>query len=315
MTSFSLKMLKSTKLISSLFLKRIIPKFSSVCAFETDVPQILKPTVESLAKDSVYSPPSSAVIVPCRPEHPNRYLAPRQAWLSSISTVEEQKLGLVELHPSVFGVMPRIDLIWQNKNWQEKIHFIDYRSDKSRADMKGGGRKPWRQKGTGRARHGSIRSPIFKGGGKAHAKWGPKTTFFMLPLATRLRGLSSLLTCKFAQDDLVIVDSLEIPSDDQKFIENLIENRKWGVSVLFVNHSDIMPRNITLATEKLESVALMPFYGLNVFSMLKYHTMVITWEALSKIEERLLFHLNRADSHQGKFHRTRFNQSVLRDSS
>ncbi|KFM77995.1 39S ribosomal protein L4, mitochondrial, partial [Stegodyphus mimosarum] len=92
----------------------------------------------------------------------------------------------------------------------------------------------------------------------------------MLPLPIRVYGLTSALSCKFAQDDLVIVNSLEIPTDEQKFIEELMEHRRWGISVLFINETDVMPRNITLATDKMESVALMPYYGLNVYSMLKY---------------------------------------------
>ncbi|PRD33647.1 UNVERIFIED_CONTAM: 39S ribosomal protein L4 [Trichonephila clavipes] len=244
----------------------------------------------------------------------SKYQEIRQAWLCNMDTVEEEKLGLVDLHPSIFAVMPRLDVIWHNYNWQKKYRFVDYVTEPSRAELPGGGRKPWPQKGTGRARHGSIRSPIFLGGGKAHGKRGPRTTFFMLPMSARVSGLINTLTCKYAQDDLVIVDSLNIPTDDPKFIEELIEERKWGVSVLFINECDIMPRNITLATDKMESVTLMPFYGLNVYSMLKYDTLVLTLESLNRIEERLLFNLHRSDINQGKFNRTKFNQSVLMNS-
>jgi len=101
--------------------------------------------------------------------------------------------------------------------------------------MPGGGRKPWPQKGTGRARHGSIRSPLFYGGGQAHGPRGPKSYFFMLPFYARVKGLYSTLSVKLAQDDLKIVDSLEIPSKDPKFLERLAEERHWGMSVLFVD--------------------------------------------------------------------------------
>lgn len=124
-----------------------------------------------------------------------------------------------------------------------------------------------------------------------------------------------MLSCKHAQDDLVIVDSLEIPSKDQKYMEDLIEARRWGISILFVNDIDIMPVNITLATDKMETVTLMPFYGLNVYSMLKYDTLVITLEALNKIEDRLLFNLHRSDIDNGKFDIKGINQSVLKNST
>ncbi|KAG8192989.1 hypothetical protein JTE90_028109 [Oedothorax gibbosus] len=244
-----------------------------------------------------------------------RYTIPRQAWLCNMDTVEEEKLGIVDLHPQVFAAMPRFDIIFHNLNWQKRLHYIDFQTELSRAEMRGGGRKPWPQKGTGRARHGSIRSPIFKKGGKAHGKRGPHTDFFMLPHNLRVRGLTTMLSCKHAQDDLVIVDSLEIPSKDQKFMEDLIETRQWGKSVLFINDLDIMPVNITLATDKIETVALMPYYGLNVFSMLKYETLVITLESLNKIEDRLLFNLNRADGPKGKFELKYADTSVLKNST
>lgn len=127
--------------------------------------------------------------------------------------------------------------------------------------MRGGGRKPWPQKGTGRARHGSIRSPLWKGGGKAHGPRGPKPYFYMLPFHIRVAGLTATLSTKFAQDDLHIVDKLEIPTSEPSYIEQLIEERNWGPSVLFVDDYDIMPPNITLATDEIQHVNLMPVYG------------------------------------------------------
>ncbi|GIY74231.1 39S ribosomal protein L4, mitochondrial [Caerostris darwini] len=243
--------------------------------------------------------------LPYRP----KYVESRQAWLCNMDTIEEEKLGLLDLHPSIWAVMPRFDIIFKNYNWQKSLHFVDYKVEYTRAEMKGGGRKPWPQKGTGRARHGSIRSPIFIKGGKAHGKRGPKTDFYMLSNSTRVDGLINTLTCKFAQDDVVIVDSLEIPTDDSNYIEQLIQQRKWGNSVLFINDSDIMPRNITLAVDKMEPIVLMPYYGLNVYSMLKFDTLVLTLESLNKIENRLLFHLHRSNINQ-KFNRIKFNQTV-----
>ncbi|XP_054714282.1 39S ribosomal protein L4, mitochondrial-like [Uloborus diversus] len=257
------------------------------------------------------SRPPLPIITSRNLEYPKKHLTPRQAWVTNMDTVQEEKLGLVDLHPSVFSAMPRIDVIFHNYLWQKKYRHVDFVTEYSRAEMRGGGRKPWPQKGTGRARHGSIRSPIFLRGGKAHGKRGPKTSFYMLPLSSRVSGLISMLSSKFAQDDLVIVDSLEIPSSDSKYIEDLIKERKWGVSVLLINEYDVMPHNITLATDSLPSVTLMPFYGLNVWSMLKYDTLVLTVSSLDKIEERLLFQLHRSDIHCHKFKQFKQNQSVL----
>jgi len=101
--------------------------------------------------------------------------------------------------------------------------------------MPGGGRKPWPQKGLGRARHGSVRSPLFIGGGKAHGPRAPKSYLYMLNFDTRLMGLTSALSVKLAQDDLHIIESLDIPTDEQQYIEQLVETRNWGPSVLLVD--------------------------------------------------------------------------------
>lgn len=88
----------------------------------------------------------------------------------------------------------------------------------------------------GRARHGSIRSPIWINGGAAKGPRGPKTYFYMLNLYDRLKGLRATLSMKFAQDDLKIVDSLDgLPTDDPGFLLDLVDKRVWGPSVLFVD--------------------------------------------------------------------------------
>lgn len=87
----------------------------------------------------------------------------------------------------------------------------------------------------GRARHGSIRSPLFRGGGIIHGPRSPTPHFYMLPFYTRILGLTSTLSVKLAQDDLHVVKDLEIPSDEKLFMEELIKSRNWGPSVLFVD--------------------------------------------------------------------------------
>lgn len=277
-------------------------KFESITNIDSDISKV------SRIRES------TPIITSRTLEYPQKYFKPREAWVCNMDTVQEQKLGLIDMHPLVFAAMPRIDVIWHNLNWQRKLNFIDFETELSRSEMRGGGRKPWPQKGTGRARHGSIRSPIFKKGGKAHGKRGPKTAFFMPTFSLRVSGLVTTLSCKFAQDDLVIVDSLDIPTQDEKFMQNLIQKRRWGNSILFVNESDLMPQNITLATDKMESVNLIPYYSLNVYSMLKYDTMVMTLGALDRIEERLLFNLHRADIRFLRYNRHLTSQSVKKNS-
>lgn len=111
----------------------------------------------------------------------------------------------------------------------------------------------------------------------------------------RVNGLIHTLSAKFAQDDVKIVKNLDIPSDDPKYIEDLIDERQWPLSTLFVDKSDKFPSNITAATMNIMHVNLMPAYGLNVHSMLIHKNLVLTKAAVEHIEDRLLFAQRRLD--------------------
>ncbi|XP_063957475.1 large ribosomal subunit protein uL4m-like [Lytechinus pictus] len=167
--------------------------------------------------------------------HSDPTLEPVQAWLETMNSLEDNKLGLIDLHPHVFATFPRIDILHRNVLWQRNYKRISLANAKSRAEVRGGGRKPWRQKGTGRARHGSRRSPIWVGGGKALGPRGPRSYWYVLPNEIRAHGLRVALTVKLTQDDLHIVDSLDIPSSDPGYLQDLCKERYWGESVLFVD--------------------------------------------------------------------------------
>lgn len=253
------------------------------------------PEESEVQETNLISRPPLPIITSRKLEYPPKFKSPRQAWVENLDTIETENLGMVDLHPHVFGQFPRIDILHQNVVWQRKYKTVEWTTEKTRAEKRGGGRKPWPQKGLGKARHGSLRSPLFVGGGKAHGPRGPKTHFYMLPFHVRVKGLAVALSVKYAQDDLKIVDSLELPTDDPKHLEELIDHRGWGPSVLFIDDTDFMPKNISLATDPVKHTNLMPVYGLNVYSMLKHETLVLTLSAVEKIEERLLFQMNRLD--------------------
>ncbi|KAH8351444.1 large ribosomal subunit protein uL4m [Drosophila kikkawai] len=227
----------------------------------------------------------------------------RQAWIENTDAVAERKVGLIELHPDVFAAQPRVDIIQENVEWQRKYRYVSMAHTKTRAEVRGGGRKPWPQKGMGRARHGSIRTPLFKGGGVVHGPRSPTTHFYMLPFYKRVLGLTSTLSVKLAQDDLHIVEGVDIPTGDAQFLKDLIAERNWGPSVLIVDEDHMFPANISQATDSLGYVNLMPSFGLNVYSMLKHDTLVLTVAAVKHLEQRLLYQLHRNDaaSKGGKF--------------
>lgn len=138
---------------------------------------------------------SQALLLPLT-EKFEGFVEKRQAWIENTDTVEEKKLGMIELHPEVFAAQPRVDVIQENIEWQRKYRYVSFATAKTRAEVRGGGRKPWPQKGGGRARHGSIRSPIFVGGGVAHGPRSPTTHFYMLPFYKRVMGLTATLSVK-----------------------------------------------------------------------------------------------------------------------
>ncbi|XP_074658940.1 large ribosomal subunit protein uL4m-like [Tubulanus polymorphus] len=240
------------------------------------------------------------VITSRKLEFPNKYRESRQAWLETLATPENEMLGIVDLHPDIFAAPPRIDMIWENVRWQNLYRNIVYNCPKNRAEMRGSNRKPWPQKGTGRARHGSRRSPLWFKGGIAKGPRGPFSRYYMLNVNTRIKGLCSALTFKYAQDDLHIVDSLDLPSENPEYLEELMDAKNWGLSVLFIDDTDIMPRNIIAASSKLPQFNLMPVYGLNIVSMLKHEGLVITLRGLEKLEKRLLHHMNAPDEPMNK---------------
>jgi len=122
------------------------------------------------------------------------------------------------------------------------------------------------------------------------------TKYWLLHYFERVRGLCCILTAKHAQNDLKIVKDLEsFSSDDPKDLEAALEERGWGPSCLIVDTVDIFPRNISLASHTIGHINLMPLYGLNVHSMLKHETLILTVNALNELENKLLYAFNRTD--------------------
>lgn len=170
---------------------------------------------------------------PAEIDYPKRFVEPRDVWIESLE--DDEKKGILQLDPKIFSATPRMDIVHLNVEWQKKYRYVSFAHAKLRFECRGGGRKPWPQKGLGKARHGSIRSPLFRGGGVAHGPRSPTTHFYMLPFFTRVLGLTTTLSIKLAQDDLHVVKDLEIPTDDKDYIKNLIEERNWGPSVLIID--------------------------------------------------------------------------------
>jgi len=230
---------------------------------------------------------------------PSQYGEAKQVWIENLSSIKPERKGILDLHPDVFGVYPRMDIIHDNIKWQMQYNVVNYRHCKSVHEMiymYGGGGKPWPQKGTGRARQGSKRAPQWIEGGKSKGPKGPKSMFYMLDYHKRVYGLTHTLSVKVAQDDLRVVDDLNLPADDPQYLIDLVRERGWARSCLIVDTEDVFPQNITTATEEIPHMNLMPVYGVNVNSMVKHETLVLTTRAVAVLTEKLLYALHRTDA-------------------
>ena len=132
-----------------------------------------------------------------------------------------------------------------------------------RSEVRGGSRKPVRQKGSGRARHGSIRAPQWRGGGVVHGPRGPKSYEYTLPKKVKNLGLRAALSIKCAQGDLTIVDALQVALHRVRHVLPILEREKWQ-SVLMVDGGDV-DNNLCYATWNLQKVNIFPSQELNVY--------------------------------------------------
>lgn len=221
--------------------------------------------------------PSSTVPSHYQPAH-------KETPLKSFMTGEV--LGSVKLHRFVFGAPHRVDILHRVVVWQRAKRRQGTAKVKDRGEVRGGGKKPWRQKGTGRARQGSIRAPHWRGGGVVHGPRGPKSYEYTLPKKVKRLGLRAALSIKYAQGDLTVVDALQVPSHKLKGVLPILEREEWE-SVLMVDGGDV-DQHLCYATRNIQTVDILPSHGLNVYSMLLRKKLVLSLGAVRLLEERLL---------------------------
>lgn len=203
----------------------------------------------------------------------------------SVYNMKGETVGEIDLKDEVFGAPVREALMHQ----AVVRHLANARqgtvSTKTRAEVSGGGRKPWRQKGTGRARHGSIRSPIWVGGGTV---FGPKPRDYRqkLPKKARRAALRSALSSKVASGDFVVLDALHLDAPKTKEMAEVLTNLKAaGEKALFVTGE--ADKNVILSTRNLPGVGTARAADLCTYDVLAYRKVFATKDAVAKIEEVL----------------------------
>jgi large subunit ribosomal protein L4 len=203
-----------------------------------------------------------------------------------VINAQNQEVGAVEIKDEIAKAPIKRHAVWETVKWQLAKRRRGTHSTKTRGEVRGGGKKPWPQKHTGRARQGSIRAPQWVGGGVVHGP-KPRDYSYTLPKKVRKVALKSVISGRIQEGNFIVVEdfSFEKPKTKQAvaFLKNLgLENEK----VLLVVPSDF-DENTYLSFRNLPNVKVLPIEGLNVYDILCYNKCVFFKSTLPKLEDRL----------------------------
>ena len=196
--------------------------------------------------------------------------------------IKGKKVSDVELAESVFGIEPNEAIVHSVLVNYLANQRQGTQSTKTRAEVRGGGRKPWRQKGTGRARQGSIRAPQWIKGGIA---LGPKPRSYKYTVNKKERRLAikSLLSSKVLENELTVVDKLELKEIKTKtMVKALADLKVEGKTLIVLSDKN---ENVLMSSRNIEGVKTILLNNINVFDLLKYNNLVLPLETVKKIEE------------------------------
>ena len=199
----------------------------------------------------------------------------------SVYNIEGNQVGEIELNDAVFGVEVNENLMHKAVVAQLAASRQGTQSAKTRSEVSGGGRKPWRQKGTGHARQGSIRAPQWKGGGVVFAPV-PRDYSFKLNKKEKRAALKSVLTSRVQENKFIVVDELKMDEIKTKTFKGVLDNLNAEKALVVLNDMDA---NVIASAKNIPTVKTTQTNELNVFDVLKYNTVVVTKDAVATIEE------------------------------
>lgn len=200
---------------------------------------------------------------------------------ADLLNIKGEVVGSVELDSDIFGIEPNMPVVHQ----YVKAYLANQRqgtqSAKTRAEVSGGGRKPWRQKGTGRARVGSSRNPVWTGGGVAFA---PKPRDYSQSINKKMRRLAmkSVFSSKVEENELFVIDEIAMDAPKTKTVAEMLENLKVDKTLVVIAENDV---NVVKSVRNIKNAQCSTVGTLNAYEMLKYNNLVLTKDALEKIQE------------------------------
>ena len=202
----------------------------------------------------------------------------------TVKTLANEEAGEIELAEAVFGLTPRGDILHRMVQWQLAKRRSDTHETKGISEISGTGKKPFKQKGTGRARQGSQRSPQFRGGATV---FGPvvRDHGFDLPKKVRRLGLKHALSSKMTDGKLLVLDEAKSDTHRTGVVRGQLED--LGLWSALIIDGQVLDGNFALAIRNLPTIRVLPQQGANVYDILRCDTLVLTRNAVAELEGRL----------------------------
>lgn len=212
---------------------------------------------------------------------------------AKVFDLEHNEVGDIELADDVFGQDVREHLFWEVINWQRAKRRAGTHSTKTRSEVRGGGKKPWRQKGTGRARQGSIRAPHWVGGGTVHGP-KPRDYSYRIPRKKRRAALISALSMKARDNQLFVVDGFSFEEPKTKRAAGVMKSfdapKALFIDVTTREDEGAKPthnHNLRLSVRNIPRAKYLAAEGLNVEDLLRYDVVLMSRQAVEQVQEAL----------------------------
>lgn len=200
----------------------------------------------------------------------------------NVMNVEGKNVGELEIVDSIFNIEVNEHVLYEAVKCQLANRRQGTQSAKTRAEVRGGGRKPWKQKGTGRARQGSIRSVQWVGGGVAFAP-KPRSYKYSLPKKVRRLAMKSALSAKVKENEMIVLDAFNLEAPKTKDVINMLKNVDAAKKTLVVTADN--DSNVVKSARNIEGVQTVFVNTLNVYDILNCDSFIITKDAVKKVEE------------------------------
>lgn len=202
----------------------------------------------------------------------------------ALYNISGAQIGEIDLSDAIFGIEPNKSVLHDAVVMQQASQRQGTHKVKGRSEVRGGGRKPWRQKGTGRARQGSIRSPQWVGGGTVFGPT-PRSYAYKLPKKVRRLAIKSALSSKVIDKEIIVLDELMLAAPKTKEMAAILNNLKVDRRALIVDTE--FNDNIVLSSRNIPGVKFVPAQGINVLDILYHDKLIMTKGAVAKVEEVL----------------------------